>query len=194
MSGRASGLVAVALLAGLLLPGAVEAQQPDLIDFTLADQFERRWSDEDFAGRVTVVLAGDRGGAEFNEAWGRALQERVQGTALEEEVAAVPVALVDGVPFFLKGAVRGFFSDDRDRWVLLDWDGVFEERYTLVGDHANLLVFAPDGTFLRHMVVQEVVPSLLDDLVEALEEAASGQGPRMKRRQPSPHTSMERIR
>lgn len=174
---RAGGLLlaaAVLLAAVAAVPLGAAAQQPDLIDFRLEDQFERSWSDEDFAGRVVVVLAGDRGGAEFSEAWGQALHERVLGTELEDRLAAVPVALVDGVPFFLKGTVRGYFSDDTERWVLLDWDGVFEEHYALVEGHANLLVFAPDRTFERHMVVQDVVPTLLDDLVKALERLASG--------------------
>lgn len=155
-------------------PGA--AQEPDLIDFELQDQFERTWRDDDFSGRATVVLVGNRGGAEFNQAWGRALFTRMDGTPLEERVALVPVADAQGVPFFLKGAVRGALSDDPERWVLLDWEGRFDAEYALVDGHANLLVFGPDGTFRRHMVVQEVVPELLDDLVGDLRAAVGADG------------------
>jgi hypothetical protein len=160
-------------LAGLalLLPGGLGAQQPDLIDFELQDQFERSWRDEDFSGRVTVVLGADRGGADYSEGWGEALHRRLEDTAWGDGVAVVPVALVTGVPFFMKGAVRGSLSDEPERWVLLDWDGVFAERYTLVEDHANLLVFDPDGTFLRRLAVQEVEPDVLDDLIEVLRAA-----------------------
>lgn len=171
MSALRSVWLVVATLAAV---SPVVAQRPDLVDFTLEDQFGRTWTDEDFEGRATVLLVGDRGGATWNEAWGRALNERLGGAHAAAGVALVAVAHVPGVPFFIKGMVRGMLSDDPDRWVLLDWEGLFDAHYPLVPDHANLLVFAPDGTFLRHMVVQEVVPELLDDLVRTLDPPPVG--------------------
>ncbi len=141
---RRAGALTLALGAAL----GAGAQVPTLPEFEIRDQFERLHTDRDLAGRVVVVVASGRKGREANSAWGAALRSELAGLIADQRLVVLPVADVRGVPGFLKGRVRGGFSEAPERWVLLDWDGVFGEAFQLDGDVTSVLVFASDGALL----------------------------------------------
>ena len=82
----------------------------------------------------------------------------------------MPVADLRGVPFFLKGFVRGKFPKERDQWVLLDWKGAFFTTYDLQSGVCNILLFSPAGHILQKYTVTEMDLGILNDILEIIHE------------------------
>ena len=163
----AGGGCLFAALSGLFVVGAppLVAQETSLISFELRDQFDEVHRDSDFVDRVVIVIGSDRDGSEFNQDWGQALYDSLVAEPEFERIAFLPVAKVTGVPFFLKGMVRGKFPKEPDQWALIDWDGVFDEAYGFVPGSTNILLFAPDGSLMLHSHGQEVDADVLEGVV-----------------------------
>ena len=145
----------------LLLVSSLPAQEEQLIDFDIQDQFKNDHRDEDFAGAVIVVLCSDKGGSKYNEAWGHALTDSLRQKSQLPNVKFLPVADLRGVPFFLKGFVRGKFPKDSTRWVLTDWKGKFAKAYELEKDACNIVIFDRSGRFYYKAAVYDMDYSLL---------------------------------
>lgn len=168
------------MAAALVFPGALRfpsssaqlmAQSPQLFDFALEDQFKHEWTRADVAGQTLVVLLADREGSAWSEDWGRTLTDSLQAAIDSGQLRLMPVAHARGVPFFIKGMVRGSFSDDPDRWVLIDWGGEFAQRYPFVEQHTNLLVFSEDGVLVAHFPMQAPAPESLASVLECVRSA-----------------------
>ena len=78
------------------------------------------------------------------------------------------VAKVTGVPFFLKGTVRGKFPKDEDGWLLLDWKGQFHKSYGLAPETCNALVFDATGRLVHRASGQEPGAGAVDAVVQSL--------------------------
>jgi hypothetical protein len=147
-----------------------------LIAFTCLDQFDREHTDAELRDRVAVLLWADRAGNDHRRRWKRLLARE-----LREDVAAGTVAMRDvaharGVPGFVKGMVKGSFSEDRREWALLDWEGVFAEAYAPTEDHLNVLVFGAGGALRFHEAVTDLERAALGRMVAAV-RAALADGP-----------------
>jgi len=167
---RSAILAAALLLAPAFAHAAAgEAAPPgSLIDFVLEDQFEHGYTPETFAGRGLLILASDRGGAKFNPGWGDALRQALTAAGLRQAVEIVGVSDLRAVPGFLRGFVRGKFPDEPERWVLMDWEGIFAEAYDLEPKACNILLFDGAGRLLFLGHGREVDPATVDAVVEAL--------------------------
>ena len=167
--------------AALVHVSALPAQETSLIPFELEDQFDRTYRGVDYADRIVIVLGSDREGTEFNQPWGEALNELVEAQNATERVTFLPVADLQGVPFFIKGMVRRRFPKEPDRWALMDWDGDFDEAYGFTPEATNVLLFAPDGRLVEHIHGREVEEALLEliaaPLRALLEDAGSSGAP-----------------
>lgn len=162
-------LLCAALGFGAALP--LHAQRDDvvqLVPFELEDQFGQRWSEADFAGRVAIVMAADREGSEFSQPWAEALSAAFEGELATQRVILAGVAHLRGVPFFIKGLVRGSFSKEPEEWVLLDWGGYWAEHYPFATEHMNLMIFAPDGRQVFEATSRDVDRALLDRMVDTV--------------------------
>jgi hypothetical protein len=126
-------------------PGVMYSLDSTLIPFTLKDQFERVYNREDFLGKILLVVGSDKEGSSFNRLWGKAIHDSLKKYQLNQEVQFLPVADVRGVPFFLKGFVRGKFPREKKSWVLLDWKGLFAKAYEFIPGATNILLIRRDG-------------------------------------------------
>jgi hypothetical protein len=151
-----------------LIPAAVFSQSDLLIPFELEDQFKRVHSNENFHGRMIVLIASHGGGSKYNNDWGRAIEGGIENETIKEGITWLPVADLSNVPFFLKGFVRGFFPDDKDEWVLMDWEGKFDEAYTFEKDKSNILIFNFEGRLVYQNTGTEVDHSKLYDIISAI--------------------------
>ena len=116
-----------------------------LIDFTAKDQLDRIHTDEDYAGRAVIIVGFDRKGSDYRDEWVAALRDSLPDSTGTPDSEILPVASLKGVPFFLKGFLKGKFPKEDSRWMLLDWKGQFTQAYRFASDSCSLLVFDVDG-------------------------------------------------
>ena len=157
-----------ALLAVLLGWAVAPAQERRLIEFRIEDQFGREYRRDAFAGRASVWIGSDREGSAFNNQWGAALYGALKDEADAGRVRFVGVADLRGVPFFLKGFVRGKFPQDEKRRILMDWKGVFAEGYALKEKHSNILVFSPSGALVYRAAGREPAAAAVESTAAAV--------------------------
>ena len=124
-------MIALWLGVGIAAQSAV-AQETSLIEFELKDQFDKVYRTEDYSDRIVVVIGSDKDGSDYNPIWGKALHDALEGVPGYETIDFLPFAHLTGVPFFIKGMVRGRFPKEPDQWALMDWKGVFDDAYGLV--------------------------------------------------------------
>ena len=151
---------------------SLSAQSKDsrLIEFELKDQFDREYSHLSWAGEILVVIGSDRGGSKFNENWGRSIYLELAKSSTMEQIAFAGVADLRGVPFFLKGFVKGKFPKAEERWVLMDWDGEFAKAYQFEKDHSNILIFNQDKKLVYQTAAREVSEEKLQEIVTEVRE------------------------
>lgn len=109
-------------------------------DFELKDQYDKSSSYRFPKQKITVLTFGDRKGSEQIEGWVRPLWDRYQ-TKIDQQ----GVAVLNSVPFFARGVVRGVFKSKVKYSVLLDWTGKVSKAYGYSGGKANLYVIDRNG-------------------------------------------------
>ena len=148
----------------------VWAQSPTLIQFEMTDQFDEVHRNVDYEGRVLYVIGSDAKGSEFSGSWGKAIYDALEEDEGIENLAALPLANLKSVPFFLKGTIKKKFPQEQDEWVLMDWKGQFAKAYDFEPRSTNILIFAPDGTLVHQAHGQEVEQDVLDGIVAKLRD------------------------
>jgi hypothetical protein len=98
----------------------------------------------------------DREGSKYNSVWGKAIHDSLNQKNFTSQVDFLPIADLRGVPFFLKGFVKGKFPKNSARWILLDWKGQFAETYHFKQERSNILIFDQDGKLVYQTAVSEL--------------------------------------
>jgi hypothetical protein len=164
MRARRTGALFLLALAAL----ASSAQQAVLLPFSLQDQFGTAHSDAEFRGEVLVLLAGDREGSKHTRAWKEALKAALSGVPGAEGVRFAGLADLRGVPGFLRGMVRSRFPKEPERWVMLDWEGLFGKGYGLERGACTVLIFDAQGRFAHRTSGKEPDPKAVEAAAAAV--------------------------
>ena len=141
-----------------------------MIDFEVKDQFGRVHSHQDYINGVVVVIGSDKDGSQFNGLWGAAIHDSLKNDPEYGRIAFLALADLRGVPFFLKGLVKGKFPKDRDKWVLMDWKGRFARAYRFEPESTNILVFAPGGKLMHRVHGREVEVDVLRGIIATVRD------------------------
>ena len=161
----------ILLALAFLLPVATVAAPAELIEFKVEDQFKKNHTREEVAGKVFVIVGSDRGGSVYNGAWSAAIDAGVRDLKVSDRVVSVGLADLRGLPFFLKGMIRGKFSENSKGWSIMDWKGIFPKAYEFEKDVSNILVFGPEGRLLHRTSGQEADPAEIRTILEKIEAA-----------------------
>lgn len=89
------------------------AQDSTLISFKLEDQFKREYSDAHFSDRIIILLESDRVGSQYQNLWRDAIHDSLQRIGILDQTQIISAADLRGVPFFLKGFIRGKFPQEK---------------------------------------------------------------------------------
>lgn len=151
---------------GVAVAGDKERDRDSLlIDFEIEDQFKNKHSDEDFRGSVIFFISGDRKGNNFRKLWESEIRDSLGELVDYENLSILRAANLKGVPFFIKGKVRGSFSKNPEEWVLLDWKNRFKKAYDFGKNAANILIFDRDGKLVRPLDVKEIDHQIMNELL-----------------------------
>jgi hypothetical protein len=144
-----------------VLGGCLGSQTPEmrLIAFELEDQFGNNYSEVNFLDKIVIIVGSDKKGSQYNEQWSFALYDSLKSMNCENDVSFLPVADLRGVPFFLRKMIKNKFPKEKNRWILLDWKGVFAESYQFQSESSNILLLDKS----HHMIYQTAVKELEGD-------------------------------
>jgi len=144
------------------------AEDLQLLDFELQDQFENTHKSSDVEGTIVLLIGSDKGGSQFNELWGKAIYDFLGDHPRYGQISHLAFADLCGVPFFLKGMIRSKFPENPNQWVLMDWKGVIAKAYDFAPKSSNVLVFGPDGVLVHHVSGQEPDDESIRDVAAEL--------------------------
>lgn len=148
----------------------VFAQESALIPFEIKDQFGYLHTEKDFIGHIVILIGSDKGGSQYNRFWGQAIHDSLANEDGFEHLKFLAVADLRGVPFFLKGMVKGKFSKDEERWVLMDWKGKFARSYQFEAEASNIIIFERDGKLVYKAAVHNPEQETLGEILTVLRE------------------------
>jgi len=106
----------------------------------LRDQFDAPQSLTFPTTNITVLLIADRQGSEQVNQWVTVLKRKCA-----DPVSIRGLALVTGVPKFLRARVCAEFRAKRKYPVMMDWSGKVCEQLGYRSGVANVLIIEPDG-------------------------------------------------
>ncbi len=152
-------------------------QDTTLVDFEIKDQLDRVHASQEYSGQSVVVVGFDRKGSDYRDRWVSALRDSLRDSTGSELAKVLPVATLKGVPFFMKGFLKGKFPKDEDRWMLLDWKGRFTKAYDFVTDSCSFLIFDREGHLRYRAAGTELDFGLLEHLLECVRESDSLSSP-----------------
>ncbi len=156
------------LLAGL--SATISSAQADkLIEFRLSDQFDNEYVRQDFDNSVLVLVGGNRGGSLYSNDWGIAIKKKLLADGVKFPYTVAGVADLRGVPDMFKQYVKSRFPEEKDRWILMDWEGLFAVKYGFVEDVANILIFTSEGDLVYRQTAREVTTAGLNKIVSFVE-------------------------
>ena len=164
---RPAVVIVLAVIVGVASSAASREQKT--LEFELEDQFRTVHRASDFVGSVVLLIGSDRHGVEFNQGWGEAIRSALADHPRSDRVTHLAYADLEGVPFFLKGTVRGKFPRQPEHWVLMDWEGEVASRYRFTPASSNILVVAPDGALALHHAGTEIDETSVDEIAAAIE-------------------------
>lgn len=153
----------------------VFAQENILIPFELKDQFDHPHADKEFSSHIVILIGSDKGGSQYNRFWGKAIHDSLKQENGFKHIKFLAVADLRGVPFFLKGFVKGKFSKDGENWVLMDWKGTFATSYQFEADASNIIIFKRDGKLVYKTAVHDLEQETLGELLTILRQLMRGE-------------------
>ena len=157
------------VMIALLLPaGIILAQDSTLIRFELKDQFNHVRTEKELQNKLVILVGSDHEGSKYNDAWGKAIHDSLAGKGAQNQVEFLPVADLRGVPFFMKGFVKGKFPKEPARWILMDWKGQFVQAYNFVPAECNIIVFDGNGQIVHQTSVRELNLPQLRKILERI--------------------------
>lgn len=141
----------------------------DLIDFEIQDQFKQIHKTADYAGEVVVVIGSDKAGCDYDKLWAAELNQKLGNANI------LPVAHMKGVPFFLKGFIRGKFPQQPENWILMDWGGEFNKVYSFEPGLANIMVFDGQGKQIFKASAGELDQKIVSELILIINNSPRGE-------------------
>ena len=164
-----SGIFRILLIIGIfLLNTNLFAQETELIPFKIKDQFNNEYTEKNWGDSILIFIGSDKNGSQFNAIWGAAIGDSINGITGADIIKFIPNADLRGVPFFLKGYVRGKFPKEKERWTLMDWKGVLPKAYHYKKDACNILIFDQQQKLVHQAAVTEFDQQKLDDITTKL--------------------------
>lgn len=142
----------------LLLPIMSFSQETKLFAFELRDQFKVEYTENSWPNSVLIFLGSNKAGNVYNHIWAKAIEDSTSVIFPESEIKQIGIANLRGLPFFLKGFIRGKFPKDKNVRILMDWGGSFSKAYNFEANQCNILIF--DGK--KNLVYQSLVTDLED--------------------------------
>jgi predicted transcriptional regulator len=143
-------------------------EEAALISFKMKDQFNNEYIDQNFRDKIVVVIGSDKDGSKYNNIWGQAIEDSLKNKNGYQDIAYLPVADLRGVPFFLKGFVKGKFPKEPERWVLTDWKGKFPKTYQFEAKASNILIFDRDGKLVYQTYGHELETEKLSEILNVI--------------------------
>lgn len=163
----------------LMGPFAAMSQERHLVSFEVHDQFDKVYTDKDYKGEILIIIGSDKDGSKFNPIWSEAILSSLQEKGDMEKVHMIGVANLHGVPFFLKGFIKGKFPKNHDDSILMDWKGTFAKAYHFDAKVSNILVFDQTGKLVLKTYGEEIenykLEFITDKLSSLVEQGAAGQ-------------------
>ncbi len=164
-----STTIRIVLLIGIyFFPISIFAQETELISFKIKDQFGREYTEKSWGDSILVFIGSDKDGSRYSGAWGIAISDSLRKYSDQSPIKFIPNADLRGVPFFLKGYIRGKFPKEKERWTLLDWKGIFPKTYHYEKKVCNILIFNRERKLIHIVSGHEVDQGKLDEIVEKL--------------------------
>lgn len=141
-----------------ILGDCLGSQTPEtrLISFELEDQFGNNYSEVNFQDKIVIIVGSDKNGSKYNEQWSFALYDSLKSMNRENDVSFLPVADLRGVPFFLRKMIKNKFPEEKNKWILLDWKGVFAESYQFQSESSNILLLDKSHRMIYQTAVKEL--------------------------------------
>jgi len=168
----ASNLIVMVILCFVAFaPVRLFAQDSTLIAFKLEDQFDQAHTDRDYRESIVIIIGSDKNGSKYNGVWSKAIRDSLKQEKNFAQIKFLPVADVRGVPFFIKGFVKGKFPKEKERWVLLDWKGRLAKAYNFESESCNIVIFGRNGVVVHKTYGQELDHQKLAVIVEKLRQS-----------------------
>jgi hypothetical protein len=156
----------------LLVPMRADAAETSLIAFKMEAHDGVAYTEASWANRPLVLFISTRAGSAHNEerVWSRPLAGFFAGRSADAML--VGVADAAGLPRIVRGMARKMAAptdDDPLRIRLMDWEGVFMQRYSLAADAYNVLVFNRSGQLVYTAALRAFNQSQLDNMLRELQ-------------------------
>lgn len=152
----------------LLLPIMGISQESKLFAFELRDQFKLEYSENSWPDSVLIFLGSNKAGNVYNHIWAKAIEDSTSVIFPESAIKQIGVANLRGLPFFMKGFIRGKFPKDKNVRILMDWSGKFSKKYHFVSGQCNILVFDRKKNLVYQSVVTDLEDAKLNGILSVL--------------------------
>jgi len=138
-------------------------------DFTISDQYDQKFTLNQFSGQVILLFGCDRHSAEYAGFWMQSVEEKYAG-----KIQILKIINGKGVPFFLKGRVKKGLRSEVDGHripsILLDWKGKVFRRYGMRPKACNLVLIDKSGVIRHFQSVTIRDDEKLNVLFEAIDK------------------------
>jgi hypothetical protein len=165
------------IVAGWIL-ALLRAQAADtsLIEFELDSHDRQTYTHRSWTGRPLLVFVSSREAATHNAGlvWSSPLAAAVATSSADVMLVRVST-LPRGLPRLFAGMVRDALAPadgDPIRIALLDWEGLFAQRYDLAEDSYNVLLFGRNGKLMYRAALQAFDAMQLEGVVNDLKVLA----------------------
>lgn len=152
----------------VLFAVSLSATEIPRLNLVLQDQFREEHTFAGFEKKATLLISADRHGTRYLQEWVERIWYQLEEEAKLEKVHVVPVADLKGVPNIARGIARSMMPSERDRPVLLDWEGNVAESWPTEKRATNLILFDPSGEWRKTVAVRDFDEKLFQSFMSEL--------------------------
>ena len=156
------------ILAIMLIPLTHFSQETKLFEFELRDQFKLEYSNQSWNDSIVIFLGSNKAGNVYNHIWAKAIEDSTSVIFPESAIKQIGIANLRGLPFFLKGFIRGKFPKDKNVRILMDWRGSFSKAYNFEANQCNILIFDRKKNLVYQSLVTDFEDAKLNEILSVL--------------------------
>lgn len=154
----------------LLIILSIATQANDkLASFTLEDQFKVLHSQNEFLGKKSIVILGSTDTVELRKSFIKEL-EYIEINKIHEVANIVNIFDMSHVPSLLKFYARGKFPKEKEKWILVDWEGLLTKTYNSNLSGLTILLCDKKGFVLDREFITEINQESMKRISNKLKE------------------------
>jgi len=140
-----------------------------LVPFILEDQFEQKYTQNDFLGETFILLGASPDIKDLHKDYKIALINKLS-KKYTKKIKIISVFNMQRVPSLFRYFAMSKFPDEKKKKILIDWQGKLTKDYNFDDKTLDILIFNKNGDLFFRLAKKEFDKKTIDEIVSLIKD------------------------